>query len=323
MAFVRNVAFPAVGKLLSGLHMTQEGINTHEIKVYADGVANLTADILADLHIGGVHRNVNQVLKESQMKAKEIIGNTPCIVLNPWDRMTLGSQNHEPTWFDSLRKLEDFLYRIGQQWEWKLIWWVEGNHDRRMDEKLGPKKLQALRENMESFGFRQIIQPEELAGGRVKIHGMPCYNTQKELYTPEAVRSLIWNINNHSGVNIVMVHNPDGVRQIEAIKEQVKLRINVPTLFLCGHTHGLLGFQDIPLVGKKLANGARKWIDMQNDTPYISGYYPATTGEPYGIFVSQGMGDQADIFRIWKGGRERPILRFIEKREDADIVLGQ
>jgi len=119
-----------------------------------------------------------------------------------------------------------------------------------------------------------------------------------------------------------MVHNPDGVRQIEAMKAQLGLRIDVPTLFLCGHTHGLLGFQDIPLVGGKLANGARKWIDMQNDTPYISGYYPATTGEPYGTFVSQGIGDQADIFRVGSGGRERPILRFVDMKEDADIVLG-
>lgn len=167
-----------------------------------------------------------------------------------------------------------------------------------MNEKLGPKKLQALRENMESLGFKQILQPVQLAGGRVKLHGMPCYNTQKELYTPEAIRSLVSNINSHSGINIVMVHNPDGVRQIEAIKEQYKLRINVPTLFLCGHTHGLLGFQDIPLVGKKLANGARKWIDMQQDTPYISGYYPAKTGESGGTLVSCGVGDQPDIFRL-------------------------
>lgn len=50
---------------------------------------------------------------------------------------------------------------------------------------------------------------------------MPCHNTQKELYTPEAVRELLSNINSHSGVNIVMVHNPDGVRQIEAMKAQL------------------------------------------------------------------------------------------------------
>jgi hypothetical protein len=34
------------------------------------------------------------------------------------------------------------------------------------------------------------------------------------------------------------------------------------------------------------------------------------------------MGDQADIFRVLWGGRERPILRFVERKEDADIVLG-
>jgi len=130
---------------------------------------------------------------------------------------------------------------------------------------------------------------------------MPCFNTQSELYSTRAIHDLISNINAHSVVNIVMVHNPDGVRQIEAIKAQCRLRINVPTLFLCGHTHGLLGFGDIPLVGEKLSNGARKWIGMEKETPYISGYYPATTGEPYATYVTQGMGDQTDIFRIFSG----------------------
>jgi hypothetical protein len=37
---------------------------------------------------------------------------------------------------------------------------------------------------------------------------------------------------------------------------------------------------------------------MEQDTTYVSGYYPAKGGEPYGIFVSRGMGDQADIFRV-------------------------
>jgi hypothetical protein len=323
MAFVRNVAFPFVWKALSGLHLTQEGIHTHEIKVYADGVANLTADILADLHIGGVHRNLNEVLIASQKKANEIIGSTPCIMFDIWDRFTLGSKNHAPTWAESLINLGDFFFKNALQWEWQQIWWVDGNHDRRMVEKVEAEELTRMMGYMGEFGFKQILKPQELAGGRVHIHGMPCYNTQKDLYTPEAVKELIWNINNQkSGINIVMVHNPDGVRQIEAMKAQLGLRINVPTLFLCGHTHGLLGFQDIPFVGQKLAQWARKWIDMQNDTPYISGYYPATTGEPYGTFVSQGMGDQADIFRVWSGGRERPIFRFVDKREDADIVLG-
>lgn len=323
MALIRDVAFPAAWNMLRTLWMTQEGIKTHEIKMYANSISRLVVDILADLHIGGVHHDLNEALRGSQKKANAIIGHTPCIMLDIWDRMTLGSKNHAPTWFESLRNLGDFFYSNAQQWEWRRIWWVDGNHDMRMGEKVSDKKLQHMRKYTEDIGFRQIIEPIELAGGRLKIHGMPCYNTQKELYTPEAVKELIWNINNQkSGINIVMVHNPDGVRQIEAMKDQLWLRINVPTLFLCGHTHGLLGFQDIPLVGGKLANGARKWIDMQNDTPCISGYYPAMTGEPYGTFVSQGMGDQADIFRILNGGRERPILRFVEKKEDADIVLG-
>lgn len=131
---------------------------------------------------------------------------------------------------------------------------MEGNHDRRMNERVEAKRLTKMRGHIGEFGFEQILEPKELAGGRIQLHGMPCYNTQKELYTPEAVRSLVSNINSHSGINIVMVHNPDGVRQIEAMKEQLSLRINVATLFLCGHTHGLLGFQDIPLVGKKLAH---------------------------------------------------------------------
>ncbi len=38
MSFVRDVAFPAVWKTLSSAHMTQEGIRTHEIKMYANGI---------------------------------------------------------------------------------------------------------------------------------------------------------------------------------------------------------------------------------------------------------------------------------------------
>lgn len=323
MAFIRNVAFPAVGKLLSGLHMTQEGIRTHEIKMYANGISGLVVDILADLHIGGVHRRCNAALIHSQRRAQEIIWDTPCVCLDLWDRLTLGSIRERPTEHQDVLNLWDYFSPLAIKNEWGHIWWVDGNHDTRIPEKIWKwAKFSLLKLGLKEIGFRQIDEPVELAGGRVHIHGMPCYNTQKDLYTPEAVKELIWNINKHSGVNIVMVHNPDGVRQIEAMKAQLGLRINVPTLFLCGHTHGLLGFQDIPFIGKKLANWARTWIDMQNDTPYISGYYPATTGEPYGTFVSQGMGDQADIFRVWSGGRERPIFRFVDKKEDADIVLG-
>lgn len=127
---------------------------------------------------------------------------------------------------------------------------------------------------------------------------MPCYNTQPERYGSRIIRELIANINSHTGVNIVMVHNPDGVKHIESKKRSLGLSIDVPTLFICGHTHGLLGFPGIPVVGSKLSNGARKWIGMEKDTRYVSGYYPALSGEPYGTFVSRGMGDQADIFRI-------------------------
>lgn len=156
----------------------------------------------------------------------------------------------------------------------------------------------------------------------MQIHGMPCYNTQPEQYGSKIIRELIANINAHTGVNIVMVHNPDGVKHIESKKKTLGLSIDVPTLFVCGHTHGLLGFPDVPLIGKSLSHIARKWIGMEPDTPYISGYTPSTGGEPYGIFVSQGMGDQADIFRVLSGNRERPIIRFVERESSADIVLG-
>jgi predicted MPP superfamily phosphohydrolase len=113
------------------------------------------------------------------------------------------------------------------------------------------------------MGFKQIIEPVDLANGRIRLHGMPCYNTQIEQYGSKLIRDLIANINSHSGVNIVMVHNPDGVRKIEEAKKNLGLSIDVPTLFLCGHTHGLLGFQDVRFVGNKLSNKARDWIGME------------------------------------------------------------
>lgn len=323
MAFVRNVAFPVVGNLLRWSGLTQRGIETREVKVFADGISNQVVDVLADMHMGGVHKNLNRALIHSQVRAQEIIWDTPRICLDLGDRLTLGSGKIRPTKLSDISNLSDFFSPLVEESQWQHIWWVHGNHDRRMLEKISSENLVLLNGATEEIGFKQIIEPIQLSWGRIQLHGMPCYNTQSELYGSSIIRELIWKINAHSGVNLVMVHNPDGVRKIEEGKRSLGLSIDVPTLFLCGHTHGLLGFQGVPRIGKKLANAARKWINMEQDTQYISGYYPATSGEPYGTFVSRGMGDQADIFRIWKGGRERPILRFVEKKEDAEITFGR
>jgi predicted MPP superfamily phosphohydrolase len=321
MKFVRNVIFPTVWNYLRAQGKTREDITTREIKIYAEGVAGIVLDILADMHMGGVHKCVNSALSGSQKRAQEIIWDTQRICLDLWDRLTLGSVKERPTNLSDLSNLWDYFSPLARITEGGHIWWIDGNHDRRMLEKIAQNELDRLNWGTKEIGFKQITHPVDLANGRIRLHGMPCYNTQKGLYTPESVRELIWNINNGDGVNIVMVHNPDGVRQIEAIKQQLQLRIDRPTLFLCGHTHGLLGFSDVPWVGAKLAQWARKWINMEPDTPYTTGYYPAQSGEPYGIFVSRGMGDQADIFRILWGGRERPILRFVERESMADIVI--
>lgn len=336
MTFIRNIAFPAVWSVLKGLYLTKRWINTHVVTIYADGVSNQIIQVLADTHIGGVHKDVNRVLIDSQRQADAIIGNTPCITVDLGDIMTLWNiprdselrrkffigQKHHETWFWDIHRMWSYFYDNARKSEWQTIFGVKWNHDMRMWEKVFPTKLRWLQEAIGEMGVQYLTEPVILGNGRIKIHTMPCYNTQKELYTPEAVRELFSHINAHSGVNIVMVHNPDGVRQIETIKVQLWLRIDVPTLFLCGHTHGLLGFQGVPWLSNTLSGYARKWIGMEQDTPYISGYYRATSGEPYGIFVSQGMGDQADIFRILWGGRERPILRFTENKEEADIVIG-
>lgn len=60
-----------------------------------------------------------------------------------------------------------------------------------MGERVEAEDLTRMVGHMGEFGFKQILKPQELAGGRVQIHGMPCYNTQKDLYTPEAVKKLI------------------------------------------------------------------------------------------------------------------------------------
>lgn len=111
-----------------------------------------------------------------------------------------------------------------------------------MLEKIAQKELDALNGDTAEIGLKQITQPIDLANGRIRLHGAPCYNTQSEGYGSRFIRELIGSINSHAGVNIVMVHNPDGVRKIEEAKRNLGLSIDVPTLFLCGHTHGLLGF---------------------------------------------------------------------------------
>lgn len=322
MALVRNVAFPAVWKMLWLLWQTREGIDTREIKIYADGVAGVVLDVLADLHIGGVNRNLNSALLHSENRTNTIIAGSSYIALDLWDRLTLWSgAKHHPTEYNDINRLEDFFVPIVQKSVWQKIWGINGNHDMRMGEKISGQKLWILNDYTNELGFQQILKPIDIIGGKIRLHGMPCFNTQPELYGSRAIRELITDINSHTWANIVMVHNPDGVRRIEAMKKSLGLSIDVPTLFLCGHTHGLLGFQDVPRFGNTLSGYARKWIGMEKDTPYISGYYKAESGEPYGIFVSQGMGDQADIFRILSGGRERPIFRFVGRESEAEIIL--
>lgn len=316
--FVRDVAFPFAWLLFRSLRATRDDINTREIKLYVDGVAGIVLDIITDMHVGGFHKNLNSILVTSQKKAQEIVLSSPRICLDLGDRLTLGGGKHGPTQISHLESLAEYFASLADSSEGWKIWWVHGNHDRRISGKITPGELSFLEKSTADMWFQQIIQPLDFPQYRIRLQGMPCYNTQKNLYNEKSVWELIWNINQHSGVNIVMVHNPDGVRRIEAIKTQLWLHISVPTLFLCGHTHGLLGFQHVPVLGL----GARKCISMERDTQYVAGYYPAKNNESYGIFVSRGMGDQAGIFRIPWGERERPILRFAEKREDADIVLG-
>lgn len=42
-----------------------------------------------------------------------------------------------------------------------------------------------------------------------------------------------------------MTHNPDGVAYIEKYQNEQNKNIVRPALFLCGHSHGLLGLQGV------------------------------------------------------------------------------
>jgi hypothetical protein len=53
--------------------MTQKSIETREIKIYADGIAGIVLDIIADMHMGGVHKDLNKALQKSQNEANRII----------------------------------------------------------------------------------------------------------------------------------------------------------------------------------------------------------------------------------------------------------
>lgn len=124
------------------------------------------------------------------------------------------------------------------------------------------------------------------------IHGM--HTLSRHLHRmPKKERNMIldqyiYTFNHtHNDLNIVLLHNPDGLEFLLARLRTTKQSLTTPTLFLAGHTHG--GMVDLPLLRKIGLMASRTAFTRYKWWYWPEGKY-AETGN-WKLYVSTGMGN--------------------------------
>lgn len=124
------------------------------------------------------------------------------------------------------------------------------------------------------------------------IHGM--HTLSRHLHRmPKKERNMIldqyiYTLNHtHNDLNIVLLHNPDGLEFLLARLRATKQSLTTPTLFLAGHTHG--GMVDLPLLRKIGLMASRTAFTRYKWWYWPEGKY-AETGN-WKLYVSTGMGN--------------------------------
>ncbi len=124
------------------------------------------------------------------------------------------------------------------------------------------------------------------------IHGM--HTLSRHLHRmPKKERNMIldqyiYTLNHtHNDMNIVLLHNPDGLEFLLARLRATNQSLTTPTLFLAGHTHG--GMVDLPLLRKIGLMASRTAFTRYKWWYWPEGKY-AETGN-WKLYVSTGMGN--------------------------------
>lgn len=124
------------------------------------------------------------------------------------------------------------------------------------------------------------------------IHGM--HTLSRHLHRmPKKERNMIldqyiYTLNHtHNDLNIVLLHNPDGLEFLLARLRATKQSLTTPTLFLAGHTHG--GMVDLPLLRKIGLMASRTAFTRYKGWYWPEGKYSETGN--WKLYVSTGMGN--------------------------------
>lgn len=124
------------------------------------------------------------------------------------------------------------------------------------------------------------------------IHGI--HTLAKHLHKmPKKERNIIldqyiYTLNHmHNDLNVVLLHNPDGLEFLLARLKSTKQSITTPTLFLAGHTHGAM--VDLPFLRKIGLLASRTAFTRYKWWYWPEGKYSETGN--WKLYVSTGMGN--------------------------------
>lgn len=282
----------------TGLTAASAHNNANQIQYIHEGIplrvpealSGLRMVFLTDPHIGG---NIDMLAADISTQLHILLsGWTPqnTLILHGGDWVCCQTHVNNATPRDSMRKVTPVLFRWLEQF---VNIGVVGNHDHDHPD-FEPYFRQKLEQD---HNIHMLHTPEERRyfsynNETIALHGLHTLGTHMR-FLPENERSdildrTIAELNNgHQVINICLMHNPDG---LEYILRQLKLtgrKIEKPTFFLAGHTHGAM-FNVPGLRGISLAACSLEFNRFNG--VHIPSWEYADTGE-WALRISNGMGN--------------------------------
>lgn len=219
----------------SAVHFRREPIKFFGFHGF-EGVSFL---FISDLHIGGnidhiadhISQGIHGLLKHAHSEHTYVLHGGDFI-------SSIGKREHL-----SYEHFTHIATKLFRGLESSKHFAVVGNHDEESPEF--PVVKQWLEETYEMHFFTEPRHAKKIFIGErnICIHGI--HTLAKHLHTMKKrdrnmlLDQYIYTLNSmHNDLNIVLLHNPDGLEFLLARLKSTGQTITTPTLFLAGHTHG-------------------------------------------------------------------------------------